>query len=144
MEIPWYNILKFVHVGSIVMGMGAAVFMHLQFVRKELTWGQLKHFFHFGNRIIWIGLMLAGVTGITLWIVADTSRPPVFYGKLALVAMVIIDGWIIHRIGRPLLAGLPDDQLMAKLPDAVRKTFMRSGVVSVLGWWGALAIAMIF
>jgi|GEM_PF-3683646 hypothetical protein len=135
-------ILAFTHVGAIVMAMGAAVFIHLQFVRKDLTWGKLKNFFHFGSRVIWIGLGLAIITGIWIWARIPGPRPGLFYLKLAFVAILIIDGILINWVMRPKLEQLPDETRMQALPRSLKIRMFISGAFSVISWWGALFIAI--
>ncbi|MFZ6036502.1 MAG: hypothetical protein ACOYUK_05180 [Patescibacteria group bacterium] len=143
MDIDWIDVVKFFHIGGVVVGMGAAVFMHLQFIRRGLTWGQLKNYMGFGSRVIWVGLVIAILSGIIFWIILPNPRPDIFFVKLGLVAMLVIDGVMINRIGRPKLMMLNDSQLMTALPPDVRRTFMISGVISVVGWWGAFAIGIL-
>ncbi len=142
-HITWITVAKFFHIAGVVVGMGAAVFMHLQFIRRQLTWGQLKYYMEFGSKVIWIGLGITIVSGIAFWILIPNPRPDIFFVKLGFVGMLIIDGIIINRIGRPKLLQLSDEQLMTQLPPDVRRTFMWSGVVSVIGWWAAFAIGIL-
>lgn len=142
-DITWITVAKFFHIAGVMLGMGAAVFMHLQFIRPKLTWGQLKHYMGFGSKVIWSGLTITIVSGIAFWTLLPNPRPDIFFVKLGFVGMLIIDGVMINKIGRPKLMGLTDDQLMTKLPPAVRRTFMISGAISVIGWWGAFAIGIL-
>lgn len=143
MNLTLFKIVLFCHVASVVIGMGTAVFMHMQFISKKINWGELRKVFTFASKIIWFGLAGAIVTGIALWIILPNPRPDLFYGKVALVAMLVIDGIVIHYVGKPKLALLKLEQGFYDLPKEHKRAFYISGVFSFLGWWGALVIAYI-
>lgn len=143
MSISFFKIVLICHIASVVIGMGTAVFMHMQFIRKTIKWGHLREIFHFASRIIWLGLAATILTGIILWTLKTKAVHPLFYGKLALVAMLIIDGIIIHFIGKPRLNLLRADQGFLDLPKQHKRAFYFSGFLSFLGWWGAFVIAFL-
>lgn len=141
MKFTFFTVFKFIHVAFVIAGMGTAIFLHSQFLRKKLTWGQFRHFFLSGSKIIWIGLAGAIITGIIMWLKIGPGRPPLFYGKVGLVAMLLVDGILIAKIGKPRLHLLKPDQGFYDLAKEHRRAFYISGAISVVGWWGALFIA---
>lgn len=137
------HIVLFFHVASVIVGMGTAVFFHLQFLRRKLRWHALSDLFRVGSRVIWVALGCAIITGTILWLRMPFPPKPIFYVKIALVGVILIEGLVIHMLGKPRLALLRPDQGFHDLPKEHRRLFYLSGALSVLGWWGALFIAIV-
>lgn len=143
MDFSLFRFILFLHIASVVIGMGAAVFLHLQSVRRGLRWGVLKHLFFFGSRVIWLALLGAVGTGLELLLIARRAPEDIFGVKLFLIAMLVADGLWIDRRLKPALARLRDEQTIRDLPPKELAHLYQSGAVSFLGWWGALAIAVL-
>ena len=141
--MPWYRLLLFLHLASVIVGMGTAVFLHLQSIRRSLHWGDVKHIYFFGSLVIWSALAAASASGVALLLLHRGTLPDLFFLKLVLVGMLIVDGLVIDRKLRPALAQLRDDQTIRDLPPKELANLYQSGAVSFVGWWGALAISVL-
>ena len=138
-----YTLLLFLHVAAVVVGMGTAVFMHIQFVRRSITWGTLRHFLPQASLVIWATLGIATITGAVLWIMRPSTAEPIFFVKVGLVVILYIEGIVIARHGTPKFNLLKHEEGFYDLPMRDRMLFYSTGALSVLGWWGALFIAIL-
>lgn len=93
------------------------------------------------HHIVWVGLTFMIVSGFFLvkpqWEFIRTE--PVFYIKMGLVLMLIVNAFLIGKMSH-----LTHHRAFAELPADVRKTFLVSGAVSVIGWVGAAIIGYFF
>lgn len=141
--MPWFRIFLFLHLAAVIIGMGTAIFLHLQSMRRSLRFAVLRHLFFFGSRVIWLALLGAAATGVGLLLIARHAPPDIFGVKLALVALLVADGLFIDRKLYPVLRQLRDDQTIRDLPPKELAHLYQSGAVSFIAWWGALAIAVV-
>lgn len=92
---------------------------------------------HLHNHI-WLGLGLLVFSGAVLFCYHQTVLLVsfAFYAKIACVSMVSVNGIFINRHMQ-----VASEQSFASLPKARQRALVMSGIVSCVGWFGALALA---
>jgi hypothetical protein len=97
------TVIVFGHVAALVFAGGMAVTLDRATLRasrgsSELRWRQLKELAT-AHRLVLVGLTLSVVTGI-LMLAADVEAyfgSWVFWGKLAMIAALLVNGWVMMR-----------------------------------------------
>lgn len=143
--------LIFCHVIALVIGMGTALFLDAFLLSRLYARPVEKHaaeLVHFGARLVSVGLAMLWLTGLGLlafyWFAAPQALAnPKLWVKIAVVALLTLNGGLLHRvilprldarIGRPLLA--QESLARAALP-------LAAGVVSGTSWGFACAAGLI-
>jgi small-conductance mechanosensitive channel len=107
--------LTFLHVAGIFLGGGFAIatdretLMTMQAARLS---GQIRHLAHLHtvHRPVLVGLVTALVSGFLLFAadVQTFARSPVFWVKMALLGLLLANGFILSRTETSLREGTPD------------------------------------
>ncbi|RYF28108.1 MAG: DUF2214 domain-containing protein [Comamonadaceae bacterium] len=97
-----YLVVNAAHIAALGVGVGAAVLMDLrllQAVGRRLPLALLGPFL---SRAAACGIGLAAVTGLWLFSVrpVDYVDNPAFLAKLALIALALVNVWVMHASGR--------------------------------------------
>ena len=138
--LPFY-IFLFIHLVSLVTGFGAVIVIDsigMLWVLKRVPLSFVNRAAGITQRLIWLGwsgLVLSGIGLIIIKGYVDNLTKI----KLALVAMIGINGILLHTIKRAM-EKLADGDAMPRNTQ-FRITF--ASAVSQLGWWGALAIGFV-
>lgn len=119
-----------IHLIGVALGLGGATIGDIAILRS--LWRSepqpREHLIHL-SQSIWLGLALLGVSGVALFALkpSDYLHSSGFIAKMILVAGLTANGIFLHR----------------RLPRLrVSTATLFSGAVSIVSWYGALAIAM--
>lgn len=90
------------------------------------------------HRYVWFGLAGMIITGATLFLgdVQELQAKPTFWAKMAFVATLIINSFVINR-----LMTVATKKPYASLSSRERLPLLLSGAVSTIAWLGAIAMA---
>ena len=116
--------VTFLHVAPLVFGAGAAFLfdrMTLRVAGSSLEERQ-RHLHELGriHNVVILGLGLSLISGVLMFLSdVETFLPSVFYWiKLALVALLLINGYLMTRVEKSLAARPDDAKLWARLRTA--------------------------
>ncbi|MEK7582905.1 MAG: hypothetical protein AAB483_00655 [Patescibacteria group bacterium] len=138
MDTPLFYILLFVHLVSLIVGFGAVIVIDTFGLLWTMRRTRLKLVNQVANvtqRLIWIGWGGLVASGIGL-IIFKGFIDNLTMIKLFFVAMVGINGVLLHKIKKQMEAHEIDEVL----PGNLRARIAFSSVVSQIGWWGAIII----
>jgi len=111
--------LTFLHLAGIFLGGGFAIatdretFVALRAARLS---GQIRHLAHLHtiHRPVLVGLVMALGSGFLLWAadVQTFARSPVFWVKMALLGLLLANGYLLARTETTLREGAPDSPVL--------------------------------
>ncbi|MDL9977759.1 hypothetical protein [Microbacterium candidum] len=135
-------IALFVHLASVVVGLGAAVMVEyngLLWMLGRRRIGAVNEAEHTLSFVVWMGI--AGLLASGLFLHPDLGNPLTDL-KLAAVLVLSMNGVAVTRLAHELQR-LPDDMPFRRTPRALRWWATESGIVSQLAWWTAVIIGML-
>ena len=140
---PWLHmVMLFGHLASIIIGLGAAVFLEFNgflWTIGRRTLGDVRHTEHSVSALAWIGILGLFATGAFLQ--PDLEQPlPVI--KMAAVLLVAMNGVAMTRLTAEL-SRLPGTIPFRSVPPRVQLWCVWSALVSQIGWWTAVIIGML-
>ncbi len=100
-----------------------------------------ESFLVWSHRLIWVGLIALILSGIFLVLPSWEyyMSEPIFYLKMGFVLTLIVNAVFIGK-----LTHFTTDRAFSELPDELKKTFLVSGALSVIGWVGSAVIGFFF
>jgi hypothetical protein len=111
--------ITFLHLAGIFLGGGFAIatdretFVALRAARLS---GQIRHLAHLHtiHRPVLVGLVMALGSGFLLWAadVQTFARSTVFWVKMALLALLLTNGYVLARTETALREGVPDSPVL--------------------------------
>lgn len=140
-EVVHYGAL-FVHLGSVIVGLGAAVLLELFgvfWVRGQSTLGDLRRIERVVTGLAWVGIAGLLASGAFL---APNLADPLTALKMAAVLLVAMNGVAMTKLTDEL-ARLPAGIRFSRLPGRLRLWCVWSALVSQVGWWTAVIIGML-
>jgi len=134
------------HVGAIVIGMGAALMGDVLFnfysKDKKLNQTEIKTL-NLLSKIVWIGLLLIALSGIMLFF----SNPETylssdkFLAKMSILVVLIINGYFLSKKIWPRLAR--SNFLTDAHERTNRKTAFVCGAISIISWICVLILGIL-
>ncbi|SHF57075.1 hypothetical protein SAMN05444339_10855 [Loktanella atrilutea] len=140
--------LRFFHFIGLAMGLGGATLLDLMllrfFVRGRIT-EDTYGVFAFASRIVDIGLRLLWITGLGFLFLYALTQPelltnPKVHAKLAIVAILTVNGFFIHQIILPSVRRQIGRTLFNGVGATRRAIFVTSGAISVVSWYMPVAL----
>lgn len=139
---PLHSAMLFVHLASIIVGLGAAVvleFNGLLWTAGRASLQELRQSEGTISTLAWLGILGLFFSGAFLE--PDFDDPKTILKMLA-VLLVAMNGVAMTKLTAEL-ARLPGRTRFSALPSRVRLWCVWSAVVSQVGWWTAVLIGML-
>lgn len=136
------------HLFGLLLGLGAATTLDI-FIAKFMIMGRVKKeyciFIDFCSNIVSIGLLILWVTGAGFLIYYYEFDPMKLsnqkvWAKIAIVAVLTLNGAFIHRTVLPLMRNRVGRNLFHGLTAGQRSLLLVSGAVSVTSWYVPLLL----
>lgn len=143
------SILRLIHFIGLAIGLGTATLldlMILKFFMATTVREQKFDVFAFCTRVVNIGLIMLWVSGIG-FILYYWKYDPVLltnekiHAKIAIVCILTINGFFIHRIFLPFLETRLGRYLLEGVPLSRQHVLVTSAVISGVSWYTPLLIA---
>ncbi|GAA1956002.1 hypothetical protein [Microbacterium deminutum] len=134
--------MLFAHLASIIVGLGAAVFLEfngLLWMIGRRTLADLRHTERSVSALAWIGILGLFASGAFL---QPNLQAPLTEIKMLAVLVVAMNGVAMTRLTADL-ARLPSQMPFRSVPPRVRLWCVWSALVSQAGWWTAVVIGML-
>lgn len=139
----WVHLsMLFVHLASIIVGLGAAVFLEfngLLWMIGRRTLGDLRHTEQSVSALAWFGILGLFFSGAFL---EPDLEVPLTAVKMTAVLVVAMNGVAMTRLTADL-ARLPSAIPFRRVPRRVRLWCVWSALVSQAAWWTAVIIGML-
>jgi nitric oxide reductase large subunit len=135
-------IALFVHLASVVVGLGAAVMVEyngLLWIRGTRSVGAVNDAEHTLSFVVWVGIVGLLLSGLFLH--PDLANPWTDL-KLLAVLVLALNGVAVTNLANEMRR-LPPDLSFRRTPGALRRWAVRSGVISQVAWWTAVLIGML-
>ena len=140
-SVPTEAVVVFLHLGGLVVAGGLAFSFDRAVLRAgsrpSLRTQDVARELGLAHGAVLVGLAIVAVSGVAL-VAADPATflvSPLFWAKMALVALLLANGWLLKRSGETLALN-PDD------PTA-RRRLSRAAVRSVALWGGATLLGVL-
>lgn len=137
-----HMVMLFVHLASIIIGLGAAVFLEyngLLWMIGRRTLADLRHTEHSVSALAWLGILGLFASGAFL---QPNLAAPLTEIKMLAVLMVAMNGVAMTRLTAEL-SRLPAGIAFRAVPRRMQLWCVWSGLVSQVGWWTAVIIGML-
>lgn len=143
------GIIRIFHFIGLSMGLGAATLLDLMIIRfflgQEMT-QQKFEMFHFLADLVNVGLKLLWVTGLSFLLFYWMTDPVKLgnekvWAKMVIVAILTINGVLIHRTILPFMYGQIGRTMLGGVPFRKKFTFVTMGMISFVSWYGPVIIA---
>jgi hypothetical protein len=139
----WLHVgMLFVHLSSIIVGLGAAVFLEFNgalWTIGRRTLADVRHAERSVSALAWIGIIGLFVSGAFL---QPDLEDPLTALKMIAVLLVAMNGVAMTRLTGEL-ARLPASVPFGSLPRRLQLWCLWSALVSQAGWWTAVIIGMV-
>ena len=143
--------LRIVHLCGLVLGVGAATLLDLIIARFVLMRGISKEHIHvidFSSRIVTVGLSLLWISGIGFLIYYGFFDPvklqnPKIWAKIAIVAVLSINGILVHFFVLPRIRNQVGKRLLDGLSQFHCSLLLLAGTVSAISWYVPLMLGAI-
>jgi len=139
----WLHVtMLFAHLASIIIGLGAAVFLEFNgalWMIGRRTLADLRHTERSVSALAWIGILGLFASGAFL---EPNLEDPLTAIKMIAVLVVAMNGVAMTRLTADL-ARLPASVPFGRVPRRVRIWCVWSALVSQAAWWTAVIIGMV-
>ena len=139
----WLHLLAlFVHLASIIIGLGAVVlleFMGVLWIRRRAELGDLRRIERPVTTFAWLGI--AGLLGSGVFLHPNLGDPLTIV-KMGAVLVVAMNGVALTRLTAEL-GRLPARTPFTALPPSIKLWCAWSAVVSQAAWWTAVWVGML-
>ncbi len=143
--------LRIVHFCGLVLGVGAATLLDLIIARFVLMRDISKEHIHvidFSSRIVTVGLSLLWISGLGFLIYYGFFDPvklqnPKIWAKIAIVAVLTINGILVHFFVLPRIRNQVGKRLLDGLSQFHCSLLLLAGTVSVISWYVPLILGAI-
>jgi hypothetical protein len=145
------TILLLFHVLGLCAGMGTALFLDIYLLRflysKPIT-AQSVSIFEFGSTVVAVGLAILWVSGLGFLMMYWFDSPeklsnPKVWSKISIVALLTINGYVLHKVIFPRLKARLGKRILADLAVNDALPFLIAGCVSSVSWGTAFCLGMI-
>ena len=145
--IHWIDAIGlFLLLAGFVIGLGAVtvIDIHGFLGRMSAYWTEATIRTHKVTKpMIWAGMVLAIIGGLILYRNESLSSIPLIH--LCIIVALIINGWFLSfRVSPFLLKREQEGRATELLPQAFQRKIIVSLIVSDLGWWGGLALLVVY
>lgn len=132
----------FLFIAGFTIGLGAVtvIDIHGFLGRTSRYWTEATTRTHKVTKpLIWLGILLATVGGMTLYRNEPFSGIPLYHAIIAVA--LIINGLFLSFVVSPfLLARERQGRQADLLPESLQRKIIISFVLSAMGWWGGLVL----
>ena len=143
--------LRVVHFCGLVLGVGAATLLDLIIARFILMRGiSYEHVYvvDFSSKIVTIGLVLLWISGIGFLVHYGVFDPaklqnPKIWAKIAIVAVLSINGLLVHYFVLPRIRNQVGKRLLDGLSPFDCSLVLLAGTVSAISWYVPLILGAI-
>jgi hypothetical protein len=143
--------LRVVHFCGLVLGVGAATLLDLIIARFVLMRHISKdhvHVIEFSSKVVTVGLGLLWVSGIGFLIHYGFFEPvklqnPKIWAKIAIVAVLSINGFLVHHFVLPRIRIQVGKRLLDDLSHSHCSLLLLAGTVSAISWYVPLLLGAI-
>lgn len=143
--------LRVVHFCGLVLGVGAATLLDLIIARFVLMRGiSYEHVYvvDFSSKIVTIGLVLLWISGIGFLVHYGVFDPaklqnPKIWAKIAIVAVLSINGLLVHYFVLPRIRAQVGKRLLDGLSSFECSLVLLAGTVSAISWYVPLLLGAI-
>jgi len=143
--------LRVVHFCGLVLGVGAATLLDLIIARFILMRGiSYEHVYvvDFSSKIVTIGLGLLWISGIGFLVHYGVFEPaklqnPKIWAKIAIVAVLSINGLLVHYFVLPRIRNQVGKRLLDGLSPFDCSLVLLAGTVSTISWYAPLILGAI-
>jgi hypothetical protein len=143
--------LRVVHFCGLVLGVGAATLLDLIIARFILMRGiSYEHVYvvDFSSKIVTIGLGLLWISGIGFLVHYGVFEPaklqnPKIWAKIAIVAVLSINGLLVHYFVLPRIRNQVGKRLLDGLSPFDCSLVLLAGTVSTISWYVPLILGAI-
>ena len=143
--------LRVVHFCGLVLGVGAATLLDLIIARFILMRGiSYEHVYvvDFSSKIVTIGLVLLWISGIGFLVHYGVFDPaklqnPKIWAKIAIVAVLSINGLLVHYFVLPRIRNQVGKRLLDGLSQFDCSLVLLAGTVSAISWYVPLILGAI-
>ncbi len=147
-DIAIRSLLIGLHLIGFAIGLGGVTmldFWIVRWMRGVPVTAEIVRTFQFVSKAISVGLALLWASGIgflALYAAAmpDLLQNPKLWAKIAIVAVLTLDGAIIHRRILPALVADIGGPLFSSYPALRRSLLFAAGAVSGVSWYAAFAL----
>ena len=140
------TIFTIAHLLGVVIGMGGAFASDTMFfssLKDQILSKTELRFLKLGGRMVWLGLGLIFISGITLFLTdpAGYLNSTKFLAKMTIVLLIALNGLYIHKTHLPIMFRTENKKL-ADSPRFMksRPFILASGAISVTSWIFALVL----
>ena len=150
--IAWVKTgLRVAHFCGLVLGVGAATLLDLIIARFVLMRGistEHVHVIDFASKIVTVGLGLLWISGIGFLIHYGLFDPaklqnPKIWAKIAIVAVLSINGVLVHYLVLPRIRSQVGQRLLDGLSHFHCSLLLLAGTVSAISWYVPLMLGAI-
>lgn len=143
--------LRVVHLCGLVLGVGSATLLDLIIARFILMRGishEHVYIVDFSSKIVTIGLGLLWISGIGFLFYYGVFEPtklqnPKVWAKIAIVAVLSINGFLVHYYVLPRIRNQVGKRLLDGLSPFDCSLVLLAGTVSVVSWYVPLLLGAI-
>jgi hypothetical protein len=143
--------LLIVHLVGLAIGIGAATVLDLLILRsvvKRHVSRELASMVQSTSAMIAAGLVLLWLSGIGFLVHYYFQNPvgltnPKVWAKIAIVAILTINGFFIHKAALPLLKRNAGGSLFDNVPPSRKLAFLTAGAISATSWYVPLALGAV-
>jgi hypothetical protein len=146
-SINWFDVLGlFLLLAGFVIGLGAVtvIDIHGFLGRKSSYWTEATVRTHKVTKpLIWVGITLAVIGGFMFYRNQGFVGIPLIHAIIAL--LLIANGYFLSfKVSPFLLKNEQEGRAQELLPVSWQRKIMVSLIVSDIGWWGGLALLVLF
>lgn len=143
--------IRIVHFIGLALGLGTATFLDLMIVRFMLR-SKIRQAhadaFHFGTRVVTVGLLLLWASGLGFlahYMAFDPEKlgNPKIWAKLTIVVVLTLNAVYLHRAVLPLVDQQISRTLFAGLSVRQRIMMLIGGTTSATSWYVPVALGSI-
>lgn len=138
------------HLFAVILGAGSAFMTDVIFMYSAKDKVLDKKEFQFvslGSKMVWFGILLIILSGALLFILAPERliESTKFQAKMTIIAILIINGIVFHKIHLPFLKTQIDKKLTTSKEFIKRsKGLFVSGAISTTSWLSALLLGVLW
>ncbi len=140
----YYPYFVGLHLVGVVLGFGGALISDILFFKflKDLKITKNESsILHALSKVIWFGIGIIVLSGFFLFL-SDIERYSIsskFLAKMAIVAIIIINGFVLNFIVTPKLTSIAFGELKSS---GIRRLAFASGAVSITSWVAAFILGL--
>jgi hypothetical protein len=144
-------VVRVFHFIGLGLGLGTATFLDLLIVRF-MVWGTITRSqaqaFHFGTRIVAVGLVVLWVTGLLFLFLYLAFEPvklgnPKIWAKLSIVGVLTGNAFFLHSVVLPIVERQVSRTLFTGTTMPERIQMVCGGALSLVSWYVPVALGTV-